>query len=193
MQVAIVAVAALAIVVSAQGESGDQRRVTVYVSNGVAVPFSIKGQAEGLASEMFARVGVTVEWRLMTPAVSKTDAIVIEFVTETPKELLPGAWAYALPFEGVHIRIFWDRMKLESSPRELLAHVMVHEITHILQGTDSHSSAGIMHARWTAHERFSMERRPLSFTSQDVYLIYRGLDHRGSRAPNPPQSMATLP
>ena len=31
----------------------------------------------------------------------------------------------------------------------LLAHVLVHEITHVLEGVDRHTGQGVMKARWT--------------------------------------------
>jgi hypothetical protein len=57
-----------------------------------------------------------------------------------------------------------------------LAHVLAHEITHMLQGTDRHSDSGIMKARWNSEDYFEMLRTPLSFTEADVQLIRRGLE-----------------
>jgi len=149
MKITVVTAAALLAAAGAQGKSGTERQVTVYVDSGVVVPFFVRKQAEGLASRMFAGIGVTLNWHEFRSPASETAAIIIEFVDSTPAGFLPRAWAYALPFEGVHIRIFWDRMQLETCPQALLAHVMVHEITHILQGVDRHTAKGIMNARWT--------------------------------------------
>jgi hypothetical protein len=184
MKVTVVTAAALVMVVSAQARSGNERHVRVYVCNGAIVPFAVRGMAEQRAAAMFAGIGVTLELREGSPSAAESAGIVIEFGDHTPAELLPGAWAYALPYEGVHIRIFWDRMELERSPRELLAHVMAHEITHILQGSDRHSAEGIMNTRWTQQERLALERAPLHFTEEDVRMIHRGIDSRGAHAPN---------
>ena len=55
--------------------------------------------------------------------------------------------AYALPFEGTHIVVFYDRVeecvRADLFPT-LLAYVLVHEITHILQEITRHSATGIM-------------------------------------------------
>jgi hypothetical protein len=182
MKRTVIALAALAVAVSAQGNSGNERQVTVYLRNGTAVPFVLRAEAKALASQMFAGIGVTLNWHEVRPPALETGVIVIELVERTPAGLLPGAWAYALPYEGDHIQIFWDRMQLERSPRELLAHVMVYEITHILRGINRHSGEGIMNARWTKQERSALERRPLQFTRDDVVLIYMGM---GARGPNP--------
>jgi hypothetical protein len=51
--------------------------------------------------------------------------------------------------------------------------VLVHEITHILQGVDRHSESGIMKAQWTIDDYRAMASKPLSFTPLDVKLIQR--------------------
>lgn len=117
MKLAAMAVIAAANGVSAQGKSQGGRQVTVYLCDNNLVPFTVESQAQGLASQMFAGIGVTVHWRVGEPPPSETNAIAIEFVGNTPAALKPGALAYALPYEGVHIRIFWDRMQANRFPR----------------------------------------------------------------------------
>ena len=46
------------------------------------------------------------------------DAIVVTLLTSTPKTFHPGALAYALPYEGVHIQVFYDR--IAGAERELV-------------------------------------------------------------------------
>jgi hypothetical protein len=109
--------------------------------------------------------------------------ILIEITPNTPKAFHSGALAYTRPFEGAHITIFWDRLR--ESPDSavttgLLAHVLVHEITHILQGIDRHSTAGIMKAHWTTQEILQMRSKSLSFDPEDVRLIRLGLAARSS-------------
>ena len=96
--------------------------------------------------------------------------------------------AYALPYEGTHIVVFQDRILrmrgVHSVPR-LLAHVMAHEITHILEGIGRHSGEGVMKAHWTKDDFVAMARKPLEFAKDDVELIQAGLVRRaGVRAAN---------
>jgi hypothetical protein len=182
MRITAMTVAALVVASSVQSMSGSDRQVSVYLSHRTVVPTVLRVQAMALASEMFAGIGVTVNWHSRLPLPSETGAIIIEFVDSTPAALLPNALAYALPYEGIHIRIFWDRIQFDNSSRELLAHVMVHEITHILQGADCHSAAGIMNARWTKQERGALGHRPLHFAAEDVEMIHRAMDSRGAHA-----------
>lgn len=57
----------------------------------------------------------------------------------------------------------------------VLAHVLVHEITHILEGIDRHSESGVMKAQWTVEDYRAMADKPLPFAAIDVDLIQRGL------------------
>jgi len=172
---------------SAQGKSENGRQVTVYFHDQANTTGDLmKTQARRQASDMFASIGVTLHWRIGSPARPESGVIAIEFVTDTPDTLLPGGLAYALPYEGVHIRVFWDRIKAAGPyPRQLLAHVMVHEITHILQGTNGHSEEGIMKAHWNERDKSDMQARPLHFSQPDVLLIYRGMDARAAQASKP--------
>jgi hypothetical protein len=56
-----------------------------------------------------------------------------------------------------------------------VAHVLVHEITHVIEGVTRHSASGIMKARWDTRDYFDMRRRPHAFAQEDVSLIYDGL------------------
>jgi hypothetical protein len=84
--------------------------------------------------------------------------------------------AFAQPYEG-RIVVFLDRVAELNRNKGLsvLASVLVHEITHVLEGIDRHSATGIMKAHWNDHDYFEMRRKPLVFAQEDVNLIYDGL------------------
>jgi hypothetical protein len=139
--------------------------------------------ADKLAQKMFAGIGVETEWPQRGNDCSKGGDIVITLLYQTPVSKLPGAFAYALPYEGRHIVVFWDRVlrKVPSAVAPiLLAHVLVHEIAHILQGISRHSKTGIMKAAWGPEDFFQMRTKPLEFTEEDVRLIHRGLAARSN-------------
>jgi hypothetical protein len=65
-----------------------------------------------------------------------------------------------------------------------MAHVLVHEIVHLLERVDRHSGTGIMKARWTTADYQIMQREPLAFAQEDLEWIHRALDDiRAQRAP----------
>jgi hypothetical protein len=90
---------------------------------------------------------------------------------------MPGCLAYALPYEGLHIVVFYDRIAQEHPGlvKSLLAHVLAHEITHLLQAENRHSASGIMKARWIENDYKDMKLGLLAFSAEDIDLIYRGL------------------
>jgi hypothetical protein len=174
----------------AKGETGARvSPVIVYVRPGSSDPAALRLPcAERLASAIFETAGVQIEWetgRRISHAANP--AIVIEVVSNAPRSFHAGTLAYALPFEGEHIRIFWDRVMDASNDwirTNLLAHVMVHEITHILQGTNYHSKEGIMKAHWTDKDLTLLRSEQLSFNGQDIDLIKRGCAMRSTRLNN---------
>jgi hypothetical protein len=64
----------------------------------------------------------------------------------------------------------------------LLAYVMVHEVTHILQGITRRSKRGILKAHWDRDDSFEIGLGCLRFAEADVELIYSGPD---AQAPAP--------
>jgi hypothetical protein len=163
--------------------------VVVYVQYGFGIGSAlVPKSAEGLAAKMFAKAGVRTVWRAGLPSDHPgIQPILIEVTSGTPKTFHPGALAYALVYERVHIRVFWDRIDEvggSSLANNLLAHVMVHEIAHILEGVDHHSLEGLMKARWSVDDILQMQRKPLPFDPYDLRLIHTGLARRTSARQN---------
>lgn len=153
----------------------DSREVTVCLDSGL-VPVMARVFARATAARMFADIGVIVHWRTgRCPA----DAIRVRIVGHSMGGFSPDALAYARP-NGEYAEVFWDRIMAESPTHTeaLLAHVLVHEITHILQGVARHSETGVMKAHWGPGDMDQLARKPLPFAPEDVNLIRAGLDER---------------
>ena len=110
----------------------------------------------------------------------------VDLTSNTPSTLAPGALAYAQVYEGVHIRVFWDRVQNAvrgASPlcTFLLAHVMAHEIVHVLECINRHSENGLMKASWTKEDIEGMCVHPLPLAAEDVQLIHQGLLKRAAQ------------
>jgi hypothetical protein len=154
--------------------------VVVFVPENTNYPCVNLYWAKKVASNMFASAGVHITWQAGQPESHRSPVIVLSLTSKTPENFPPGIFAYAQVFEGVHIRIFVDHVaenahRLAQLGTLLLAHVMVHEITHMLQGVNGHSQEGIMKAIWTQAEIQRMIVSPLSFTPEDIHLIHAGL------------------
>ena len=133
------------------------------------------------ASSLFLSAGVKLDWHSKVSfCKGNLDAMVVSFMETTPKTFHPGALAFALPYEGVHIQVFYDRIA-QADPRlvpSLMANVIVHEITHILQGIDRHSASGVMKAVWNSSDYTLMKSGQLRFTAADVEMIHNGFAAR---------------
>jgi hypothetical protein len=123
--------------------------------------------------------------------------VVLDFHIHTAPGEHPGAFAYALPYQGSHIVVLFDRFERSAGgPRQVstvLAHVMAHEIAHLLEGVARHSQSGVMKARWDAHDFMQMAVTPLPFDPEDIDLIQCGLrlSAVGAMAAVPPANAAT--
>jgi hypothetical protein len=142
--------------------------------------------AEKLAGEMFAKIRVRLQWHEppVCPA-GASDPVLLTLETQTVETHFPGALGAALPSEGSHAWVFYDRVLRagldDNYVAALLAHAMAHEIAHVLQGINRHSESGILKAHWSDTDCARMTFFPLMFTREDALLIHRGLKERHSR------------
>jgi hypothetical protein len=161
----------------AAGKS-DTQRLAVCIEDGKHAGVA---DAAAKASSLFLSAGVKLDWHAQaSDCKGRSDAMVVSFRTITPKSFHPGALAYAFPYEGVHIEVFYDRIA-QADPGllpSLMANVIVHEITHILQGIDRHSPSGVMKAMWNWSDYTLMKRGLLRFTAVDVKMIRDGFAAR---------------
>jgi hypothetical protein len=155
--------------------SAAERQVTVCM--GPMENPVLENRAKVVSSDIFTGIGVKILWH--SPGQCPAEAIVITLSNATSARLLPGSLAYAMPFDGTHIVVFYDRVKNRpGSVSCLLGHVIAHEVAHILQGLVRHSESGIMKAQWTGADYQQMTWEPLQFTDEDVMLIHSGLKVR---------------
>jgi len=171
--------------------------LTVYVLQESVVPSLVVMPARAQAGKMFTDIGISIQWRSGPPhGPLPRNFVIVEMADYTSGNCYPGALAYAMPYDRLHIKVFYDRVRAtvySQTVPALLAHVFVHEITHILQGFCRHSSVGIMKARWDGNDFLLMQSKPLTFTEEDIHFIRKGLAAREAATgvtPRPPGSRA---
>jgi len=133
--------------------------------------------AQSEASKLLARAAVHVEW-IHGSACQSSAAIQVHLTIQTSDNLLPGALAFCQPTARDDIRVLYDRVQAMVSPAHephLLAYVLAHEIVHILEGTGRHSATGIMKAQWTPEDYSDIASGKLTFASEDIELVHRGV------------------
>jgi hypothetical protein len=178
MAAALIMIAAMLGSMAWAAGKSDHRKVVACIETG-RDSADVVGKAASISYRLFRPAGVKLDlhtgWHSCEAQRGK--AILVSLSMHTPKDLLPGAFAHALPYEGVHIEVFYDRMAhTEDDLRPyLLAYVVVHEITHILEGVARHSDSGIMKAHWDSDEYALMRRGQLRFAEEDIKLIHKGL------------------
>jgi hypothetical protein len=140
-------------------------------------------RAKMIADQILAGAGVRLSWHgNLAPCIGESArAIQVDLSWNTPPGELPGALGYAQPFGDAYVRVFCDRIgqtvSLERVPYKM-GHVLAHEITHVLQGTNFHAVSGVMKAVWDSSECRRMAVLPLTFTATDILLIRHGLEDR---------------
>jgi hypothetical protein len=156
-----------------------QSPVTVCMKDGTT-PGWVAVEARSRASQMFSEIGVAIQWRRCGG--SRQQDISIRITDATSPGFKPGALAYAEPFQN-RIQVLYDRIEAAASASmapAVLAHVLVHEITHILEDVRCHSATGIMKAQWNSDDYRIMASHPLAFAAIDVELIRSGIDVRSA-------------
>lgn len=177
--------------------------VTVEMRGGPERTSPALQQARAMAARMFAAAGIRLEWcDRASHCRDWEDRIVITLRPTAPAALPQAAMAEAFSFEGRNIRIYLDRMPATDGGASLTpafwAHVLVHELTHMLQNSDVHAEHGVMKARWDRHDLSAIRHQPLPFTATDIKLIHDGLARRrgygsGGAAGFDPSNMASSP
>jgi hypothetical protein len=112
------------------------------------------------------------------------DPIVVQLGESTGYRGTPEAQTYATPFKvsGASIYIFLDRLlsrgRSPAFANLLLAHVMVHEIIHVLAQSSRHSKEGVMKARWSHEDYQTMRSHCLALSPADVESVRQGIARR---------------
>jgi hypothetical protein len=144
---------------------------------------TLTGAATGLAGAVFDHAGLTVEWQARPRGTSASTAPVlsVELVVDTPDDYRPGALAEAFPYSpcSKRITVFADRIRSvtrnQNDETALLAFVLAHEMTHVLQGIVRHSDTGLMKARWSPDDQAAIVQRRLTMSDADVRLLQLGV------------------
>ena len=181
--VALMQMAAL----GAWAQASQQHLLNIYVYNHAGVPSRVLSQAEENATRIFRLSGLRAIWISCSTAgtagmdctgLPQPGDVVVQVVHETRKlkEDVFGASFLGQDGTGQLTDIYYDRVNelhrdWNVSLANVLAHVMAHEVGHLLLGLNSHSLSGIMRGFWESEELKAVERGRLLFSSEQSKLM----------------------
>jgi len=159
--------------------AGHAADVTLRTTGQNLVSNPVWDAATDLATRMFAKVGVRLEWKAQnSEAPADGVAVQVKLIPDMPGHA--EAMAFANPFSSPPVIIvMYDRIQFATDRvpglrGALLAHVLVHEIGHVLMKSDAHSPVGVMKAEWSGSDYSRIANRlPLRFSPADAELIRR--------------------
>jgi len=182
--------------------------VTISVHNDVAVPWGTIRGAEEEASRVFRQAGIDVEW--MNCQVVSGETVEAEKPRSCGESIFPehlqlrivkrsvglspkvmGISFLSEDGSGCQADLFYERIEglgqeSNASVASILGHVASHEIGHLLLGTNSHASRGIMRAVWGPDELASVTQRALIFSEKESAQIRARLGSAETRKKDAP-------
>lgn len=189
--------------------------VTISVHNDAAVPWGTIRGAEEEASRVFREAEIDVEW-MNCQAFSEV-AAATERSRSCGEAIFPehlqlrivkrsvglstevmGVSFLSGDGSGCQADLFYEgieglRQKSNASLASILGDVASHEIGHLLLGTNSHASRGIMRAVWGHDELVSLTRRALFFSEKESAQMRARLGSAEARRKDtPPVSSGRL-
>ena len=192
----------------AAATQGDTVRVFVYDYAQVS-PATLEA-AKGVASDIFKRAGLELEWADCPVKISETPQVppcshltpldvqmrVLNAVMAKKVGTNSVCLGYAVSTGGFGAvaAVYYERaVSLEqagfASLRDILGAAMAHEIGHLLLAKPGHSSAGLMRPGWDKADLTTLARGRLLFSESQARrmaeMAAKRLEERVRRAPSP--------
>ncbi len=174
---AVLAMAAAGLYAAQSAQQGTVTQKATVIVCMESDPHALQG-VRPVTAATFARIGVRIVWHALDACPVGADAIQVRLsrdpatVRASSSEALAATQLYAR-----RVTVFPERVEELSHNWgiSMMSNVLVHEITHVLEGIDRHSSTGVMKARWDDKDYFAMRSKPPDFAPEDLILIYAGL------------------
>jgi hypothetical protein len=166
--------------------------VHVLVDDYAAVSAEVLANAEDRAAMIFRQTGGELTWlnRARQMGEPKNQPLsedtldqidyVLRILPHSRAKLKESALGEALTCApsaaACFANVFYNRVQQRTdaekiSLAQVLGHAMAHELGHLLLGSNSHSSSGIMRAAWNAADVERMTKGDLLFTSEQAGII----------------------
>jgi len=180
--------------ISGKSARGEELGLTVCVMNDAGVPAAIEEDVERRVDALMQGASIQIRWlHGLTPGRTaevrclcshpEPMRVLILHLLETGRAAWPSELGQAFLGEdgqGVMADVFLDRLQQLTEEREidyarLLAHVVAHELGHLLLGPNAHSVMGLMQARMTGDSLERMEQGNFRFSQEQMRNMHARL------------------
>ena len=156
--------------------------VQLLIVNDAHVPADVLSAAKHEAAAIFARAGIAVIWYDEAPGAPAEYRFAVKIVPNALSHLhaKPHVMGAALReprgAAGTIVYAFFGRIDdfargQRVSAGTMLAHVIAHEVGHLLLPTGSHSERGLMRGTWDRAHVDNAVRGELTFTPEEIQTI----------------------
>lgn len=168
------------------------QRLQVSVFNDARLDSATLAEAEARASAVFSEASIEVDWLVCGPAdpadfsPSHSACSALAWPSHLSVRIRPqgvsvSADTFGQAFvdaggKGLYASVYFQNLSVSShhpqlSNAEMLGYVLVHELGHLLLGTNSHSHTGVMQARWDSSALSAAARSSLFFTPTESSIL----------------------
>jgi hypothetical protein len=178
--------------------TGTDKEITIHIHNYAEASPSVVGHAEQVAGSILREAGVNTIWaECPVDQDSSHDPICgkpfssLDFVFNLVPRSMSDHWhlrggvlGIAIEVEGKGFgssaSIFYDVVRDSAVQRredldQLLGAAIAHELGHLLLGTNSHSTTGLMSAFWSRKQLIVVQQRGLAFSSAEAEHIQKAV------------------
>jgi len=161
--------------------------VSVLVFDYAGVPARARQRAEAEAAYVMSRAGVEIAWvdcsdssrsghdercRPLFDSMTLCVRLVSDSRHRLPNEVLGFALLQPPPQQGVYATVFYSRvaaaaMDFGVDAYEVLGCAMAHEVGHLLLGSESHTTTGLMRPQWSRKDFLDAAQRSLRFSRRE--------------------------
>jgi hypothetical protein len=172
----------------------EEKQITVQVRNYARIELGVLLKAETVAKKILQEVGVDTLWVVCFDGSTwSRDAACtnVRGPMVLTLNVVPSSMSQAFHLKGDVLgratedgekgftRIAWIfnepiksfAVERDLSVAQLLGHVFAHELGHLLLGTNSHSTMGLMHAHWSSRELLAADQGELLFSASESERI----------------------
>jgi hypothetical protein len=132
------------------------------------------------ATSIFANIDVELKWVGYSDC--PEESVRVQLSPTAVPGVSPAALACAYPFDNRSDTILLFRNRVDemlsgrgSAAGIILGHILAHEIGHVLLGTDTHATAGLMKPGWNSRDLGAMLSSRLEFSSLHSEMIRKNL------------------